>query len=366
MSLPPLSPLLAEFRLYLVAERNLSPHTVRNYLLDLIVFERELQGKGRELLDADPADIDEHLAHLAQKLAPASQARHVTALKAFYRFLVHEGLLPNSPARWAKRPVVPVPNRPTLSVAEVFAVLARPPTDSALGLRDRAMLELLYGAGLRASELAGLDDLHVDVKGRTLRVRGKGGHERICPVNRLALNALEAYLERRGELRQRGVDPEARALFLGVRGTRLTPKAIHTRVRKVAAACGTKLTPHGLRRAYATHLFERGARSQDIQELLGHSFLETTQRYIHVSAEVLRRQYEAAHPRARLEEGTRSSAAPAGAPRKPSARSRNNALTHGPHMGSPTRRLHSEKHAALRSRPRVGSTPRAVPAEFSG
>ncbi len=348
----PPSPLLEDFRLHLTVERNLSPHTARNYLLDLQALEEHLVRHGSELLQATPTDIDAHLAHLAGRLAPTSRARHVSSIKSFYRFLVREHRLETSPAKWATRPSVRHrKEKPILEVAEVSAVLEQPPADTVLGLRDRAMLELLYGAGLRAGELASLDDGGVDGAARTLLVRGKGGKERLCPINRQALKALAAYLERRSELRARGKEQDPDAVFLGRWGKRMTPVQIFVRVRKAAAACGFTLSPHGLRHAYATHLFEGGASSEDIQRLLGHELLETTQRYIRVRLPFLVEEYQRCHPRAQMEaQRTRSSAAPSGGPRTPSARSRSSGAELGRHKGRPARRTPGASRTASQAR----------------
>ena len=174
-----------------------------------------------------------------------------------------------------------------------FAIVAAPSSRSAAGLRDRAALELLYGAGLRVSELVGLnlDDVTQD----SLRVRGKGGRERIVPLLRKARGALDAYLARRAELRPLGT-----ALFLNRRGTRLTVRSVARHLAKYALIAGARrhVHPHALRHSFATHLLDMGADLRGIQELLGHASLSTTQRYTHVSAERLLQAYEDAHPRA--------------------------------------------------------------------
>jgi integrase/recombinase XerC len=186
-------------------------------------------------------------------------------------------------------------------VDEVFALLATPSSHSALGLRDRAILEVLYGAGLRVSELCGLSLGDVELEARTVRVLGKGRKERLCPLNAAAVDALRAYLKTRSRLLVRaapGQDP--RALFLNRRGGRLTPRSVARHLDRyvLQLALARKVSPHALRHSFATHLLAGGADVRSIQELLGHASLSTTQRYTHVGLEHLQAVYDQAHPRA--------------------------------------------------------------------
>jgi integrase/recombinase XerC len=188
-----------------------------------------------------------------------------------------------------------------LPVEEVFALLDVHDLKTVLGLRDKAILELLYAGGLRISELCGLDLLDVDRSGRIVRVMGKGSKERLVPVNAQSIRALEAYLARRGELLatpKPGQEPEA--MFLNFRGGRLTPRSIarHLDAHVLKCALARKVSPHALRHSFATHLLGGGADIRSIQELLGHASLSTTQRYTHVTWEQLQQVYDAAHPRA--------------------------------------------------------------------
>jgi integrase/recombinase XerC len=297
-----LSPLLQKFRAHLEQQQGASEHTVRNYLLDLADYERYLTERlGLSLLAGSHAAIRGYLGTLAVDLAPASRARHLASIKSFYRFLVRQKLLPASPAKLVKSPKLPKPLPKVLPVDEVFAILEMPSQKTVLGLRDRAILEILYGGGLRISELCGLDLLDVDRSGRLVRVMGKGSKERICPVNAKSIRALEAYLARRGELLavpQAKQDPDA--LFLNFRGGRLTPRSIarHLDAYVVQCALTRKVSPHALRHSFATHLLGGGADVRSIQELLGHASLSTTQRYTHVSWDQLQAVYDKAHPRA--------------------------------------------------------------------
>lgn len=297
-----LSPLLEKFRAHLEDEKGASPHTVRNYLLDLEDFERYLVERMKlTLLSGTHAAIRGYLGTLAADLAPASRARRLASIKAFYKYLVRQKLLPASPAKLVKSPKLPKSLPKVLPVDEVFAIVEMPSQKTVLGLRDRAILELLYGGGLRISELCGLNLLDVDRRERIVRVMGKGSKERLVPINAQAVRALEAYLARRGELLatiRPGQDPDA--MFLNFRGGRLTPRSIarHLDTYVVQCAIQRKVSPHALRHSFATHLLGGGADIRSIQELLGHASLSTTQRYTHVTWEQLQAVYDAAHPRA--------------------------------------------------------------------
>ncbi|MHB8875672.1 MAG: tyrosine recombinase XerC [Myxococcaceae bacterium] len=295
----PISPLLSRFKDHLEHSRGASPHTVRAYLGDLKELEEYLARQGIALFDATHQAIRGHLGVLAVDHAASSRARKLASIKSFFKFLTRQKVLAASPARRVKTPKLPARLPKVLPVDEVFALLAAPPTDTVLGLRDRAILEVLYGGGLRISELCGLSLPDIDRPGAVVRVMGKGSKERLCPLNPAAFAALDAYLEERGELASKqGADE--RALFLNHRGGRLTPRSIARHldgyVRQLALA--RKVSPHSLRHSFATHLLGSGADVRSIQELLGHASLSTTQRYTHVSWESLQAIYDKAHPRA--------------------------------------------------------------------
>jgi integrase/recombinase XerC len=288
-------PELTDFADHLARIAHVSPHTQRAYLSDLRQLAAWLAESAKAL---DAADRDDLRAFLASRFAanqPATLARKQASLRAYYEHRVRMGHLADSPAR---RLVSPrrrrsLPN--VVSVDDVFALLLTPSDCTAAGLRDRCALELLYGAGLRVSELVGLNLADL-IDGHTaLRVRGKGGKERIVPLVAKAQAALEAFLARRAEL---GSGP---AVFLNRRGGRLTTRSVARHIARYALICGTQrhVHPHALRHSFATHLLDMGADLRGIQELLGHASLSTTQRYTHVSSERLVQIYEDAHPRAR-------------------------------------------------------------------
>ena len=299
-------PELLEFAQHLVQVRQASPHTLRAYLADLRQLAAFLRDRGLGLDQATRDDLRAFLASRFGASSPATLSRKQATLRAFYAERVRSGRLADSPARrlvGAKKRQS-LPN--VVQVDDVFALLETPSARTAAGLRDRCALELLYDAGLRVSELVGLDlDDFIDGSS-AVRVLGKGGKERVLPLVEKARHALALYLSRRAELlpasREAGFSlPEQRALFLNRRGGRLTARSVARHLDRYALVCGVRrhVHPHALRHSFATHLLDMGADLRGIQELLGHASLSTTQRYTHVSAERLMQVYEDAHPRAR-------------------------------------------------------------------
>lgn len=298
----PVSPLVERFHQHLRVSRGLSEHTLRAYMADLAHFEvyvvERLQSS---LLAVTHAGIRGYLGTLSVDVSARTRARRLASIRAFYRFLVREKLLPASPAKSVKSPKLPQTLPKVLPIEEVLAILDMPDTEKLLGLRDRAILEVLYGGGLRISELCDLDLRSLDVGSRLVRVFGKGSKERLVPIHARAVAAVGAWLERRGELLakvRKDQDPEA--LFLNYRGGRLTPRSIARHLDGYVVACALlrKVSPHSMRHSFATHLLGGGADVRSIQELLGHASLSTTQRYTHVSWDQLQAVYDRAHPRA--------------------------------------------------------------------
>lgn len=317
---PALSEALAAFERYLVAERGLSPHTVRAYTGDIASLLDHLQRyDATSLAGLTPAVLRSWLARLRSAgAARSSLARRAASARAFASWAMRAGRLAADPA--VRLTVPRLPRRlPTVLRADqaravmettgqvvdaaVGAADVAVPGDSAavdhaVALRDRAMLELLYGAALRVSELAALDSDALDESRRVVRVWGKGSKERIVPYGLPAARAVTEYLT---SGRPALVGPRSgAALFLGRRGGRIDPRAVRTVVHRWVAAAtgGVHLAPHGLRHSAATHLLEGGADLRSVQEMLGHANLATTQIYTHVSAERLQAVYRQAHPRA--------------------------------------------------------------------
>ncbi len=316
---------IQEYLEYLTAERDASAHTLRNYRVDLtqfLAYLREQEGKGRR---PAPAQVDHlvirgFLARLhGARLRPRSVTRKLAALRSFFRFLCRQGRLAANPAELVQSPRVPIRTTPHLTVDEVFQLLAAPDrmtsaekvkgtkTVEALRARDRAILELFYASGLRIGELVGLNLADVDRGEGLARVRGKGRKERIVPVGRKAIAALRVYLEYRGTLHPRGAGGprDSEALFLNHRGGRISTRGVSRMILShlLRSGLGKKITPHGLRHSFATHLLDAGADLRAIQELLGHARLSTTQRYTHVGLDKVLEVYDRAHPRARRKTG---------------------------------------------------------------
>jgi integrase/recombinase XerC len=292
---------IPRFKAHLEAE-NASVHTLRAYIKDLEsfrVFARERLGREICVKEMEPDVLRIYLARRAQERQRSTVARELTALKSFFRFLVREGILPHNAALEIPAPKLRQCLPQVLSMDEVAALLETPDARTALGVRNRAILEVLYSSGLRVSELVGLDlgDLRWDLG--VVRVLGKGHRERIVPVGDPALSALRVYLDRRGEIFRPG--GEAQALFLNTRGGRLTARSVARMLDRYIVRCSMRrgVSPHSLRHTFATHLLDEGADLRAIQEMLGHQSLSTTQRYTHVSVGRLLEAYDRAHPRAR-------------------------------------------------------------------
>lgn len=289
---------LDRFRDFLEA-KGASPHTVKAYLSDVRQFEEYLQGRSLSLESATREAIRGWQSVLSVDQKATSRARKLASVKAFYKHMVRGQRLEKSPAKKVRSPKLPKALPKVMPVDEVFAVLRAPTARTVLGLRDRAIFELLYAAGLRAAELCGLSPEDVDLRGRVVRVLGKGRKERLVPFNEHAAEAIAAYAERRGELLAKpSADPSA--LFLNHRGGRLTTRSVARHLDRYVLQCALvrRVSPHALRHSFATHLLAGGADVRSIQELLGHASLSTTQRYTHVAFEQLQQVYDAAHPRA--------------------------------------------------------------------
>jgi integrase/recombinase XerC len=303
--------LLTQFLEHLRYERNLSEHTLRNYQSDLQQFHDYLApahpktGKRNEpvLASLDHITVREWLAtlHSAQK-KKSSIARKLAALRTFFQFLVREGMLETNPAKLVSTPRLEKKLPKHLSVEEAVKFVETPDLETDLGKRDRAMLELMYATGVRVAELTTLNLGHIDFKNRLVRVRGKRRKERIVPFGEPALEALKVYLAVRDDLLNAAPvsEREPEALFLNYQGTRITTRSVGRMVEKYIRICSGRydISPHALRHSFATHLLDSGADLRDIQELLGHARLSTTQVYTHVSMEKLIHVYDKAHPKA--------------------------------------------------------------------
>jgi integrase/recombinase XerC len=292
------------FLRYLAEERRAAERTVSTYGRDLralAAWLAEHRPDKRDAAKLSTRDLRSFMAANARDAEPATLVRKVAALRAFYRFLRKRAGLENNPARALSAPKLRRKLPLFLSVEQAGETVELP-TDrgtAAINLRDRALLEVLYGSGLRVSELVGLDLSSIELDQGIARVLGKGSKERLVPLGGAAREALREYLVVRGELR--GREQDAQALFLSTRGARLGVRQVQLITKRYGQlSTGTDaLHPHALRHSCATHLLEAGADLRSIQELLGHASLSTTQRYTHVSTDQLQAVYTKAHPLAK-------------------------------------------------------------------
>lgn len=322
--------LLAQFLEHLRYERNVSEHTLRNYASDLDQFLEYLApaetekpeakkraqqtdpgraaSKKRKRQEPDLKQID-HITirewlsslHTAHK-KKTSIARKLAALRTFFQFLVREGELEQNPAKLVATPRLEKKLPVHLSIEDAVRFIETPDLESDLGKRDRAILELLYATGVRVAELTRLNLHDIDFRNKLLRVTGKRRKQRIVPFGDPALQALKNYLEVRDGLLQQAplAERDSQALVLNYQGTRITTRSVGRMVEKYIRLCAGihDISPHALRHSFATHLLDSGADLRDIQELLGHARLSSTQIYTHVSMEKLIEVYDKAHPKA--------------------------------------------------------------------
>jgi integrase/recombinase XerC len=288
----------AAFLSYLATERNVSPHTLDAYASDLAQFAefvRRERGGAVRSGDVDHLLIRRWLALLHKDHRKSSIGRKLAAVRAFFKYLVREGLLAKNPAELVSTPKKEKRVPYHLTIDEVTALVESPRGAELLALRDRAILETLYSCGIRVSELTGLNVGTVDLDEGLVKVLGKGGKERVVPIGRQARQAIGDYVLARND------PPRDAPLLLNARGGRLTSRSVARTVDKYILRLATikKVSPHTLRHTFATHLLEAGADLRSIQELLGHASLSTTQKYTHVSIDRLMEVYDKAHPKAR-------------------------------------------------------------------
>ncbi|MBW0117616.1 site-specific tyrosine recombinase XerD [Pseudonocardia abyssalis] len=288
---------------HLTVERGSAANTVASYTADLRRYVGYLEGLGiDDLARVREADVSGFVVALRSgtpPLAASSAARALAAVRGLHRFAARDGLVPDDVARAVTPPALPSTLPRALDVDQVEQLLAGSPGDGPVALRDRALLELLYSTGARISEAVGIDRDDLDVEGRTVLLRGKGGRQRIVPVGRPALAAVDAYRVRaRPALAEKGRGTAA--LLLNARGSRLSRQSAWHALRGAADVAGltVEVSPHTLRHCFATHLLAGGADVRTVQELLGHASVTTTQVYTHVTVDALREVYATTHPRA--------------------------------------------------------------------
>tara|TARA_B100000686_G_C16746573_1_gene949791 strand:+ start:364 stop:1284 length:921 start_codon:yes stop_codon:yes gene_type:complete len=301
----PLAKYIGKFEKFLLVEKNASSHTIKNYLIDLRQFSLFLIESGYafpkfRLESIDNLVVRSFAGYLYQKgNSRATMGRKLATLSSFFKFLCREGYLRTNfakniptPKKVGKLPVF-------LTVDEVFGLLTLPDKKTFIGKRDQAILELFYGSGLRIGEIVALEFNHLNLAERAIRVRGKGRKERLLPMSRNAVEALEVYFEARNQLALKR-SSQAYACFLNHRGGPITDRGIRKALKRYIdrSRFSGGVSPHTFRHSFATHLLEAGADLRSIQEMLGHAHLSTTQKYTHLTVDTLMKAYDKAHPRA--------------------------------------------------------------------
>ena len=290
---------MADYLEHLRSERQSSPHTVRCYEDDLAqygAFLAEAFGEGEDPTASGPSRLRRYSAWLSSRgYAPSTIARRLASLRSYFRYLRRRGVVTSDPAAGLRNPRQAKRLPQLLRVDEVIRLLDAVPVDTAAGVRDRTMLETLYGGGLRVSELVGLDLADLDAESDLVRVRGKGRRERLTPIGEMAAGWIRRWIP----LREPSV-PREPALFLNQRGTRLSARSVGRLLEQHLARAGltAAASPHTLRHSFATHMLDGGADLRSVQELLGHRKLTTTQIYTHVTQDWILDIYHEAHPRA--------------------------------------------------------------------
>jgi integrase/recombinase XerC len=298
---------LNQFLQHLKYERNVSPHTLRNYTSDLDQFKEHLfkieKRSDIPVKEIDRLTIREWMAGLHNDHKKTSIARKLASLRTFFQFLVREGVLETNPAKLVATPRIErkLPNH--LSMEDAVRFIETPDTNTNLGRRDRGIIEFLYATGIRVGELVNVDLKDIDFREKLVRVTGKRKKQRIVPFGEPALHALMHYLEETRPVFLNNCPPAERdnnAVFLNYQGTRITTRSVGRMIDKYIKQCADihNISPHSLRHSFATHLLDSGADLRDIQELLGHARLSTTQIYTQVSMEKMIEVYDRAHPKA--------------------------------------------------------------------
>ena len=307
--------LFEEFKKYLIGEKDASPNTVSAYLNDLTQFEAFLLETGHacnnseiQIDQVDRLALRSFMSRLYEKSnSGTSMGRKLSTLSSFFKFLCREGYIKTNVAK-----TIPVPKKinklPShLSVDEVFRLLELPKPESFPGTRDRAILEIFYGTGIRVSELVGLSPDDLKLEQRNVKVLGKGKKERILPLGKQSTEILKSYLQFRTEyIKNKKVEPAPSALFLNQRGQSISVRGVRKIISQYIRTNNfpENISPHSLRHTFATHMLEAGADLRAIQEMLGHASLSTTQKYTHLTIDQLTETYDKAHPRARKKSGT--------------------------------------------------------------
>ena len=282
---------------YLKVEKNSSAHTITNYLVDLKAFAQFIRDK--DVTTIDHLLLRKFLAEMrAKNYSKRTIARKLASLRSFFRFMYREGHIKTNPITAISTPKLDKKLPVVLDEGAVAKLLGCQSSDDVFGLRDKALLETIYSAGIRVSELVGLNINNVDLIGEVIKVLGKGSKERMVPIGGPAVSAIRKYMDKRDDLKVK--EGHKAAIFLGKNGTRLRDRSVRRILNKYISLCSVAehISPHSLRHSFATHLLNRGADLRSVQELLGHANLSTTQIYTHVTTDRLKAVYDKAHPRA--------------------------------------------------------------------
>lgn len=296
-----LEEVIQKFTTFLRVEKNYSPHTLKSYLNDINDFMGYLKD-GYSLEEIDYFVLRGFVNGLFEKgLAKSSIERKVACIKSFFKFMVKRGFINDDPSRLLRFPKKEQKLFNVFNIDDILNLLEVPNQDTPLGLRDALILELLYGTGLRVSELSGLNIADIDMSGGRVRILGKGKKERIVPLADFHLDIIKKYLSERIHFISKGIIKNSEALLLNKFGTRLTDRTIRRIVEKYLKMAGLPLdfSPHSFRHTFATHLLENGADLRTIQHLLGHSSLSTTQKYTHLNLSEILKIYDKTHPYAK-------------------------------------------------------------------
>lgn len=316
--------IITEFLDYLKFEKHFSEHTAKCYNADLEQFCQYLSGQPEQsgssaqnnasvavatqtqtqieqlLLALTTDTVRAYMAHLSEKqYSKSTSARKLATLRSFYKFLVKRSYLQGNPVTAVRTPKQDKRLPKFLEYEQVKRLIETPPSDSWLGARDRAIMETLYGTGVRVSELVGLNIEDVDFLGEVLHVRGKGKKERIAPIGSSALQSIQHYMEYRNRRAQNNGNFDSKVLFVNKHGKRLSTRSVRRKMDKYLKMAGLDpaISPHTLRHSFATHMLNNGADLRSVQELLGHQSLSTTQIYTHLTTKKLKEVYDDAHPR---------------------------------------------------------------------
>lgn len=295
---------LQTFMQFVSVERGLAMNTLESYERDLTLFiDFLMKHQIQTMNESSKTDITNYLLHL-KRLGRASStiSRSMVSIRSFYQFLVRERLIDHDPSQHMNTPKVDRKLPKALHVSEVEVLLNHPKLDTAQGMRDKAMLEVLYATGIRVSELVSLNASNVNLSMGFLRVIGKGSKERIIPLGKIAIGFLDEYMQNK-RLKLLKSTSVTEALFLNHLGTRLSRQGFWKIIKKVAreAKINKEITPHTLRHSFATHLLENGADLRSVQEMLGHADISTTQIYTHITKSRMKQVYDQTHPRAKMD-----------------------------------------------------------------